>query len=228
LGDLTAWFDRSKLLPVSWLHHHIMDVIEVRTQEGKSASSKKDYLQILLDAQGDSKELKDEFDKSVNYNDVHLNKKLTLNEINANLVLFLLAGYETTSNTLSSCLYTLSKYPEEQNKLIDEFNEYFTTIPENPTYEEINSLPYFDMFVKEVLRLYPIIPLNRRCVNKTTALGIEFDEGISMDVDILSVHHDPELWGPVDTNEFYALRHAPEEKRNPLALCTFGLGIILS
>ena len=38
------------------------------------------------------------------------------------------------------------------------------------------------------------------------------------------MHYDPELWGPVDPNQFYPPRFAPEHKRNPLAFVAFGLG----
>lgn len=38
----------------------------------------------------------------------------------------------------------------------------------------------------------------------------------------MSLHFDPELWGPVDPYEFYPSRH--ETKRNPLAFMAFGNG----
>ena len=37
----------------------------------------------------------------------------------------MLAGYETTSTTLSYCTYVLAKHPEEQQKLVDEINSQF-------------------------------------------------------------------------------------------------------
>ena len=42
-----------------------------------------------------------------------------------NMVLFMLAGYETTSSTLTYCTYILAKHPEEQQKLFDEINSHF-------------------------------------------------------------------------------------------------------
>lgn len=38
----------------------------------------------------------------------------------------------------------------------------------------------------------------------------------------MSLHFDQDLWGPVDPNIFYPLRH--EVKRNPLAFMAFGNG----
>ena len=44
-----------------------------------------------------------------------------------NMILFMLAGYETTSSTLTYCTYVLAKHPEEQQKLFDEINFAFST-----------------------------------------------------------------------------------------------------
>jgi cytochrome P450 len=47
---------------------------------------------------------------------------------------------------------------------------------------------------------------------------------LAIAVDVLSIHYDPELWGPVDPSTFYPQRFAPEHKRNPLAFLAFGTG----
>lgn len=65
---------------------------------------------------------------------------------------------------------------------------------------------------------------NRRCVKETTINGIHFPEGLVVEVDPFSLHYDPELWGPVSVNEFYPLRFANDQKRNPLAFISFGGG----
>ena len=41
------------------------------------------------------------------------------------LVSFLLAGYETTSNTLTNSTFILAKYPEEQLTILDELCSHF-------------------------------------------------------------------------------------------------------
>ena len=43
-----------------------------------------------------------------------------------NLILFLLMGFETTSTALSHCLYILSKYPHEMEKLQSEIDNNFS------------------------------------------------------------------------------------------------------
>jgi cytochrome P450 len=41
------------------------------------------------------------------------------------MVGFMIAGYETTSTTLTYCTYILAKHPDEQQKLFDEIASNF-------------------------------------------------------------------------------------------------------
>jgi hypothetical protein len=49
----------------------------------------------------------------------------------------------------------------------------------------------------------------------TKVKEIEIPAGVSVTVDVLSLHYDIDHWGPVDTEEFYPLRFSSEFKRNP-------------
>ena len=53
---------------------------------------------------------------------------------------------------------------------------------------------------------------------------MDIQYNMTIAVDVLSIHYDPDLYGPVDPNEFYPQRFAPEHKRNPLAFLAFGIG----
>lgn len=50
---------------------------------------------------------------------------LTNEELVAQCLLFLLAGYETTSTTLAYIMYEMSVNPEAQKKLQEEIDDYF-------------------------------------------------------------------------------------------------------
>ncbi len=49
-------------------------------------------------------------------------------------------------------------------------------------------------------------------------------EDLIVAVDVLTLHNDKEIWGPVDPAVFYPKRFSPEFKRNQLAFMGFGQG----
>jgi cytochrome P450 len=51
-----------------------------------------------------------------------LKKTLTNSEILSQAILFLIAGYETTANTIEFVAYHLAKYQNVQDKLIEEID----------------------------------------------------------------------------------------------------------
>ncbi len=61
--------------------------------------------------------------KKKDKNKLHIS--LLLQEIHMNLVVFLLAGYETTSTTLAYAFHVLATIPAEQEKLMNEIDETF-------------------------------------------------------------------------------------------------------
>lgn len=44
--------------------------------------------------------------------------------------MFMIAGYETTSTTLSNCLQVLATHQHEQQKLIDEIDSFLENVPD--------------------------------------------------------------------------------------------------
>lgn len=50
--------------------------------------------------------------------------KLTDDEVTAQSIIFLLAGFETTGSTLSNTAFFLATYPDVQEKLIAEIGEF--------------------------------------------------------------------------------------------------------
>ena len=49
-------------------------------------------------------------------------------------------------------------------------------------------------------------PLTRRCTSPTTIKNIKIPLNMAIAVDVLSIHYDPELWGPTDPKLFYPSR----------------------
>ena len=85
--------------------------------------------------------------------------KLTDNEMIAEMVLFMLAGYDTSSNVLTLSCYHLAIYPEIQEKVVEEIQRVCQS-PDGVTYDEIKDMPYLEAIICETLRLYPPGELN--------------------------------------------------------------------
>jgi len=83
------------------------------------------------------------------------NKRLKDGEVVAQSLVFLLAGYETSSITLSMTCYHLATNPDVQEKLQREIDGVWTDEDEMPSYETVHELPYLDMVLSENLRLCP-------------------------------------------------------------------------
>lgn len=78
-------------------------------------------------------------------------EKLNMLEAAAQVFVFFIAGFETTSTTVTYCLHELAKHPEVQRKLQDEIDEIADT-PGGFNYENVMNMSYLDMvFCGELL-----------------------------------------------------------------------------
>ncbi|KAM4588736.1 25-hydroxyvitamin D-1 alpha hydroxylase, mitochondrial [Odontesthes bonariensis] len=88
---------------------------------------------------------------------------LPMKTVYSNVTELLLAGVDTISSTLSWSLYELSRHPEVQDSLRKEVLSVLEgrRIPEAA---DVARMPLLKATVKEVLRLYPVIPANARVI----------------------------------------------------------------
>ena len=82
-------------------------------------------------------------------------KKLSDTEVLAQSFVFLAAGYETSSTTLSFVCHHLATSPEIQEKLQQEIDNAWPDEDQMLSYETLHELPYLDMVISEALRMYP-------------------------------------------------------------------------
>mmetsp|Transcript_28229 Transcript_28229/g.47746 ORF Transcript_28229/g.47746 Transcript_28229/m.47746 type:complete len:428 (+) Transcript_28229:110-1393(+) len=93
------------------------------------------------------------------------------NEVVDELLSLVMAGHETTANTLSFCLASLAYHPEIQMKARNEVQQVLSSNGGRFTYETLKQLPYIWQVFREALRLFPTVPVNARDADVDTELG---------------------------------------------------------
>ncbi|KAF8491342.1 cytochrome P450 [Russula emetica] len=145
--------------------------------------------------------------------DIPESMRMSDSEILSQVPTFLLAGHETSSTAVSWALFALACHPTVQAK----FRAELRTCPtDSPTMEQLNSLPYLEGVVREVLRLYaPVsgtqriamhdveIPLQKPFTDKQGVLRgtVRMSKGDLVVIPIRLLNRSTEVWGE-DANEF--------------------------
>ena len=81
-------------------------------------------------------------------------------EIFANAGTLLLAGEDTTANSMAWTVHYFSKYPEHFDRVRHEVDDLVAPEPTVQSLEQTNGLPFLDAFCNEVMRLKPVAPLH--------------------------------------------------------------------
>ncbi|KAJ1510753.1 cytochrome P450-dit2 [Coelomomyces lativittatus] len=186
VNDLTKRIDQ--------FDEFIFSVIEEKEREVKKRlengtvkdEGEKDLLEIMLE---------------VSMND----PTFTRYDLRSNVVIFFLAGHDTTASSLTTILYFLGMKKELQDKARIEVIDIMGELDPNtasdhvpyPTTQEQGRMDYLAFVIKEALRLYPSVtglPLRR--TSKSITLGsCVIPQGTPIHVDIFGVQRDPCIWG---------------------------------
>ncbi|XP_068224105.1 probable cytochrome P450 6a13 isoform X2 [Palaemon carinicauda] len=120
------------------------------------------------------------------------------NIITAQAILFILAGYNNTANTLALTLHLLAHHPDVQAELRREIAaEMERCGGQHIPHDRLVKMPYLDAVVSESLRLYPAAPvIERICTKPCTIAGtsIHLRKGQPVLIPIWSIHRDPQHW----------------------------------
>jgi cytochrome P450 len=150
---------------------------------------------------------------------------LTPKEVFDEVSLSILAGFETTSTTLSWFIFYMSKYPDVQKKIKDELRENHLSYDTPLTQELLDSLIYVECVLKEVLRYAPIAAgISREATRDDIIDGIPIKKGDIITIATQNLHQDPRYW-KVDPTQFIPERFLNEDKNPPQhVFLTFGGG----
>ncbi|GAQ88955.1 Cytochrome P450 [Klebsormidium nitens] len=191
-------------------------IIQARRKEADVAETRHDFLSMLTQAR----------DKTTG-------EPLSDASIQAIVYEFLGAGTDTTANTLSFAVYSLTNNPAAEEKMRREIRAFYEKLEKEgvkdtafrPTYDELAQFPYVEQVVQETLRLYPTgAVLSRQASEDCQVAGIHLPKGVNVLIPVYAMHHNPEVFP--DPEEFRPERFDPAEVagRHPYAYIPFGLG----
>lgn len=148
-----ALLDYIPLIPPEFdrLRQMTLEIIESRK---KSKTRQDDFVDTIMELQKTVKN--SPADSHVLNDDI----------VTAQGIIFFAAGFETTSNTMTTLLYNLAMNPDVQEKLYGEIKEVLEEHDGRVDHETIGELKYLEAAIQEDLRLLGPITLHARLCTK--------------------------------------------------------------
>ncbi|XP_030388364.1 cytochrome P450 6a2 [Scaptodrosophila lebanonensis] len=202
------------------VHEFFMRLVaETVLYREKNNIKRKDFMDMLI-------ELKQK--GTVTLENGEVIEGLNMGELAAQVFVFYLAGFETSSSTMSYALYELAQHIDIQDRLRSETADVLAQHDHKLTYECVKDLRYLDQVISETLRLYTIVPeLDRKALNDYVVPGnpkYVIEKGTSVIIPACAMHRDPDLYPNPD--QFDPDRFSPEQvaARDSVEWLPFGDG----
>nr|AGJ51946.1 cytochrome P450 CYP6BK18 [Dastarcus helophoroides] len=192
----------------------VRDAIAYRT---KNNIVRKDFLQLLIELM--------KKDDDGNY--AHDGKSLTFEEVAAQSFVFFIAGFETSSTTMTFALFELAQNQDIQEKVRSEVNEVLKRYNGEITYDAINDMKYMSQVIDETLRKYPPLAfITRQCVKDYKIPGEDtiLETGTRVFIPILGIHYDKEHYREPEKFDPERFSEENSQKRHQYAHIPFGEG----
>ncbi|KAI1885241.1 hypothetical protein AGOR_G00218140 [Albula goreensis] len=157
-----------------------------------------------------------------------VSEQMSVTEVLGSITELLLAGVDTTSNTISWALYHLARQPDIQNRL---YKEVISVCPgdKTPTSDDIARMPLLKAIVKETLRLYPVVPGNARITveNEIVVGDYIFPKNTLFHLCHYAVSYDEKNFPQPHTfrPERWLRGGAEKQQQHPFGSVPFGFGI---
>ncbi|CAG9859763.1 unnamed protein product [Phyllotreta striolata] len=187
---------------------------------------RKDALHLLLQLKNRGKitDDKDIFEKNL---DEGNNKFLTIEEVAAQCFIFFIAGFETSSTTMTFAILELSLHQEMQNRLREEILTVLKRHNNEITYDAIMEMNYLDKVINETLRKYPplsIIP--RQCCKdyKIPNSNVTIEKGTLVVISTKAIHYDTDYYEDPERFDPERFNEENKAKRPPMTFLAFGEG----
>ncbi|XP_067296553.1 cytochrome P450 3A30-like isoform X1 [Pseudorasbora parva] len=205
------------LFPTSVTDFFYAALQKIKSEKMASDHKKKrvDFLQLMIDSQTAGKTLPGE---------EHTEKGLSDHEILSQAMVFIFAGYETSSSTLTFFFYNLATNPEAMEKLQEEIDETFPN--KAPVdYEAVMNMDYLDAALNESLRLFPVASRLERVCKKTVDInGLIIPKDMVVMIPTYALHRDPDYWSDPESFKPERFTKGNKETIDPYMYMPFGLG----
>nr|AMR44690.1 cytochrome P450 305a1 [Mylabris cichorii] len=135
-----------------------------------------------------------------------------------------IAGTQTTSNTLNFAFLMMILYPEIQEKVHQEIDQFLNG--DNLTYSDRHKLPYTEAVLLEVERYCHVVPIcgPRRVLRDTILEGYHIPKDTTVLISLYSVHKDQEHWKDPEVFRPDRFLDSTGKLLSPDRLIPFGLG----
>ncbi|XP_069702403.1 probable cytochrome P450 6a14 [Periplaneta americana] len=197
----------------------------------KNDVKRNDFMQLLIQLKNKTLGVAEEEDIKYNLEDDDLKSntpfEITLDVMAAQAFVFFLAGFETSSTTMTFCLYELAVNQDIQQRLREEIDSVLEKNGGEITYDSIFEMEYLDKVVNETLRKYPpILTLTRECTKTTKIRGTNavMKKGMQTLISVMGLHHDPKYYPDPDKFDPERFSEDQKSKRPHFTYLPFGEG----
>ncbi|XP_004519511.3 probable cytochrome P450 6a14 [Ceratitis capitata] len=196
----------------------VRSTVEYRVQ---NKVKRNDFMDMLIEMMAEDQEA------AAQHDSIDLSQGLTLLQMAAQAFVFFIAGFHTSSTTMSFCLYELAMNQDIQDKLREEILRVLSAHNNIVTYEAVNEMTYLEQVLSETLRKYTVLPHLLRTASSDYRIpntSLTLPKGSKILIPVDAIHHDPEIFPEPDI--FDPARFDPDiaEKRHACAYMPFGDG----
>ena len=148
---------------------------------------------LIEDRRGREAEYDDLLSTFMLAEDEETGERMSDRQIRDELMTFMIAGHDTTSNLLAWALYLLSTHPDARRRLEAEVDDVLAG--DLPTLEEVRDLAFLEQVIDETLRLYPPAwTIEREPIDDDEIGGYHVPAGSVVVAGPYFVHHNPDVW----------------------------------